>query len=65
MSDPEGTPELSLIFPAYNEALRLTEARATVRDYLEQQGIRYEILVVDDGSNDATAGVAAEALARC
>lgn len=65
MSDPEGAPELSVILPAFNEALRLANSLDTVRGYLEQQSLDYEILVVDDGSDDATAGVAAEGLARC
>lgn len=65
MTDPADALELSVVFPAFNEALRLTETLDSVRRYLEQQSLGYEILVVDDGSHDATAGVGAEALARC
>ena len=65
MSDPAAGPELSIVFPAFNEALRLGKTLDSVRNYLEQQSLDYEILVVDDGSHDATAGVGAEALAHC
>lgn len=65
MSDPTAAPELSVVFPAFNEALRLTETLDSVRSYLERLALDYEILVVDDGSRDATAGVGAEGLARC
>lgn len=46
---------LSIIIPAYNEAERLPETLALVRDYLEQQSFTAEVLVVDDGSTDGTA----------
>ena len=50
---------LSIIIPAYNEERRLPVYLASVLDYLEQLDILYEILVVDDGSQDATAEVVA------
>jgi dolichyl-phosphate beta-glucosyltransferase len=51
-------PDLSVVIPAYNEALRLPSTLARVRDYLAGRGEEYEIVVVDDGSTDATAEVA-------
>jgi dolichyl-phosphate beta-glucosyltransferase len=50
--------DLSVVIPAYNEALRLGPTLERVVEYLRQQGESYEVLVVDDGSTDATAEVA-------
>lgn len=49
------TPGLSLIVPAYNEADRLPPTLALARSYFDGRGQPYEILVVDDGSEDDTA----------
>jgi dolichyl-phosphate beta-glucosyltransferase len=54
-------PALSVVVPAYNEALRLPATLARVREHLAARGVPYEILVVDDGSTDATADVARSA----
>jgi len=51
-------PALSVVVPAYNEALRLPATLARVRLYLATRGVEHEILVVDDGSSDGTAEVA-------
>jgi dolichyl-phosphate beta-glucosyltransferase len=48
---------LSVIIPAYNEASRLPPYLDEIVAYLHQQDIAYEIIVVDDGSSDATAEV--------
>ncbi len=50
--------DLSVVIPAYNEALRLGPTLERVVEYLRQRGLSYEVLVVDDGSTDATAEVA-------
>jgi dolichyl-phosphate beta-glucosyltransferase len=52
--------DLSVVIPAYNEALRLGPSLRQVVGYLRQQPGSYEVLVVDDGSTDATAAVAGE-----
>ncbi len=46
------------MIPAYNEALRLPATLARVRAHLVGRGVPHEIVVVDDGSSDATAEVA-------
>jgi dolichyl-phosphate beta-glucosyltransferase len=60
----EAAPSLSLIIPAYNEAARIV---ATVQDamaWLAAQPYHGELIVVDDGSEDATAALAERALDR-
>jgi dolichyl-phosphate beta-glucosyltransferase len=51
-------PELSVVIPALNEAKRLPATLAAIRSYLEAGAAPWEILVVDDGSSDATAALA-------
>lgn len=52
-------PFLSVIVPAYNESTNIQHgALSKVADYLEQQSYSYEVLVVDDGSEDDTADLA-------
>jgi dolichyl-phosphate beta-glucosyltransferase len=50
--------DLSVVIPAFNESLRLGPTLQRVVDYLSQKGFSYEVLVVDDGSTDATGEVA-------
>jgi hypothetical protein len=45
---------LSVVIPAYNEEGALRATVEDVRGELEPLGIPYEIIVVDDGSRDAT-----------
>ena len=54
-------PFVSVVIPAYNEAERLPPTLASVRRFLEDWGRPYEIVVVDDGSFDATAERARQA----
>jgi glycosyltransferase involved in cell wall biosynthesis len=49
--------DLSIIVPAYNEAARITPTLRRLHAFLSNQPLRYEILVVDDGSTDETIGV--------
>lgn len=46
--------KLSVVIPAYNEAKRIGETLEAVDKYLEKQKYGYEIIVVDNGSNDNT-----------
>ncbi len=54
-------PDLSVVIPAYNEERRLPPTLASIREFLDGRGSRYEVLVVDDGSSDATASSAQSA----
>lgn len=47
-------PKLSVIIPAYNEEKRIERTLRDVDSYLEKQGYSYEIIVVDNNSNDRT-----------
>jgi dolichyl-phosphate beta-glucosyltransferase len=56
---------ISIIIPAYNEEKRLPSTLARVRQYLDTSSWEFsEILVVDDGSRDATAAAAEAAGVR-
>ena len=55
MSD---TPYLSVVIPAYNETHRLGRTLSACLDYPAAQDYSAEIVVVDDGSSDDTAGLA-------
>ncbi len=58
---PEGG--LSIVIPAYNEAGRIGDSLKIICAWLRDGGRQAEILVVDDGSQDGTARLAAEILA--
>src|ERR1700754_1739496 len=49
---------LSIVIPAYNEAVRLGNTLLAVVDYLRESWPDAEVIVVDDGSADDTAGIA-------
>jgi dolichyl-phosphate beta-glucosyltransferase len=51
-------PQLSVVIPAYNEERRLPPTLDRLRAYLGRYVPDHEIIVVDDGSRDATADVA-------
>lgn len=53
--------ELSVIVPAYNEEKAILETLREIARYLSDRSYRYEILVVNDGSSDATAEQVREA----
>ncbi len=45
---------LSAVIPAYNEEQRIGATLAGLRKFLDKQTYAYEVIVVNDGSNDAT-----------
>ena len=56
-------PAFSLVIPAFNEANRLGGTLLRVVDYLRETSPGSEVIVVDDGSTDATAQVVGDVLA--
>ena len=55
---PDGAPvALSIVVPAFNEERRLTPTLIDMIDFLDGRPGGYEIIVVDDGSTDATSEV--------
>lgn len=56
--------DLSIVVPAYNEEHRLAPTLARLHAHLAAQPMRWEIVVVDDGSRDATCAVVLAAAAR-
>ena len=50
-------PFLSVVIPAYNEEVRITQTLETLVDYLRRQSYSWEVVVADDGSEDGTAGL--------
>lgn len=51
------SPFLSVVIPAYNEEQRIAHTLEVVIQFLEVQGYSWEIIVVDDGSEDETAAL--------
>lgn len=62
--ESETGPYLSIVIPAYNEEERLPETLRAIIAFLDQRPFAAEILVVDDGSDDRTAAIAAEMVPR-
>ena len=57
IEDADYLPMVSVLVPAYNEARVIAR---TVRSVLAQEYASFEVLVIDDGSSDHTAEVAAQ-----
>jgi glycosyltransferase involved in cell wall biosynthesis len=57
-SDPAMSPgavrELSVVLPAYNEEANVERVARDCAAYLDELGIDYELLIVNDGSRDRT-----------
>ena len=45
---------LSIIIPAYNEELVIDKTLTKITDFLSRQDYRWEVIIVDDASTDAT-----------
>ena len=58
LPEGRGAVDLTMVIPAYNEAGRLPPTLTRMRDYLDAGPDSYEVLVVDDGSDDDTVAVA-------
>lgn len=60
----EPLPDLSLVIPAFNERARLPPTVRAAVAFLRARGGSFEIVVVDDGSTDATADAVRELAAE-
>jgi dolichyl-phosphate beta-glucosyltransferase len=58
------SPRLSLVIPAYNEQARLPYTLSEVEAYVCREQIDCEVVVVDNGSQDATSAVVQQAAAQ-
>lgn len=52
--------QLSIVIPAYNEESRIGKTLETIRNFMGENSISHEIIVVDDGSKDNTEQVVAD-----
>lgn len=57
-------PSLSIVLPCHNEEDNVVEAISGAREAALRTAERFEVIVVDDGSSDATAALAHGAAAR-
>ena len=55
-------PPFSVVIPCYNEAVRIGDTVRATLDYLAAQSPDAELVVVNDGSTDATSTIVREAL---
>ncbi|MBI3963774.1 MAG: glycosyltransferase family 2 protein [Candidatus Kerfeldbacteria bacterium] len=59
MTDPK-QPTLSIVLPVYNEEGSIRELHREIVQSLQPIALSYEVLYVDDGSSDGTAGILRE-----
>jgi glycosyltransferase involved in cell wall biosynthesis len=57
-------PEVSFVIPVYDEEAILHAAVVDLRERLAPHGLRYELILAENGSRDATAHVARQLAAR-
>jgi glycosyltransferase involved in cell wall biosynthesis len=55
---------ISIVIPAFEEQERLGETLSRIFLYIEKNSLRAELIVVDDGSKDATAQIARDVCAE-
>jgi dolichyl-phosphate beta-glucosyltransferase len=55
------SPALSLVIPAYNEQARLPYTLSEIEAYVRREHVDCEVIVVDNGSHDATSAVVQQA----
>lgn len=49
-----GEPVLSIVIPAYNEAIRIVPTIGAIASYVSDLGFPWELIIADDGSKDGT-----------
>jgi dolichyl-phosphate beta-glucosyltransferase len=53
----ESQPTVSIVVPAFNEAARIGDSVRKIGEFIRQSPLSFELIVVDDGSNDDTAAI--------
>jgi glycosyltransferase involved in cell wall biosynthesis len=48
----QAKPDISIIVPVYNEGIAVNHAFEVISNVMEEAGVRYEIIMIDDGSSD-------------
>jgi glycosyltransferase involved in cell wall biosynthesis len=56
-SAPSSSPKVSIVVPAFNEASRIGDSIQKIEDFLGKLPFGSEVVVVDDGSSDATSDI--------
>jgi dolichol-phosphate mannosyltransferase len=51
---PDQGPIISIVAPCHNEAATLSALHSAITECLQPTGLRYELVLVDDGSSDQT-----------
>ncbi|MCK4409467.1 MAG: glycosyltransferase family 2 protein, partial [Candidatus Eisenbacteria sp.] len=64
LTDTTGRPTLSIVVPLCNEEGNVTLLLEKLRDAVQTLGVPYEVILVDDGSSDATWSIVSEAVAK-
>ncbi len=59
-NQPEANPVLSVVIPAFNESQRILPTVAAMAVHISGLGLPWELIISDDGSTDATAGLLEE-----
>ncbi len=62
--EPAQRPFLSIVLPAFNEQARLPFTLGEIERFVRERGLDCEVIVVDNGSTDATSVVVQQAQAR-
>jgi len=56
-TEKDGQPTLSLVVPAFNEAVRIGNSLRKIDEFMRNSSLSYEVIVVDDGSTDETPAI--------
>lgn len=55
--DPLNSPKVSIVVPAYNEAIRIGDSIRKIEEFRIRLPFNTEVLIVDDGSRDDTSAI--------
>jgi glycosyltransferase involved in cell wall biosynthesis len=54
---PSSSPKVSIVIPAFNEAIRIGDTIRKIEEFLARLPFKTEVLIIDDGSPDETAAI--------